>query len=31
MMHLKDLRKGVKGDFSGGTPVENDVALGTDQ
>jgi sugar phosphate isomerase/epimerase len=29
LMHLKDLRKGVKGDFSGGTPVENDVALGT--
>jgi len=31
LMHLKDLRKGVKGDFSGGTPVENDVALGTGQ
>lgn len=29
LMHLKDLRKGVKGDLSGGTPVENDVALGT--
>lgn len=31
LMHLKDLRKGVKGDFSGSTPVENDVALGTGQ
>ncbi|MFT4033924.1 MAG: sugar phosphate isomerase/epimerase [Siphonobacter sp.] len=31
LMHLKDLRKGVKGDMSGGTPVENDVALGTGQ
>ncbi len=31
LMHLKDLRKGVKGDFSGGTPTENDVALGTGQ
>ncbi|MDO1451254.1 sugar phosphate isomerase/epimerase [Rhodocytophaga aerolata] len=31
LMHLKDLRKGVKGDFSGQTPVENDVALGTGQ
>lgn len=31
LMHVKDLRKGVKGDFSGGTPVENDVALGTGQ
>jgi len=31
LMHLKDLRKGVKGDFSGGTPIENDVALGTGQ
>lgn len=31
LMHLKDLRKGVKGDFSGGTPVENDVALGSGQ
>lgn len=29
LMHVKDLRKGVAGDFSGGTPVENDVALGT--
>ncbi|PZR39078.1 MAG: sugar phosphate isomerase [Azospira oryzae] len=31
LMHVKDLRKGVKGDFSGATPVENDVALGTGQ
>ena len=29
LMHLKDLRKGVPGDLSGGTSVENDVALGT--
>ena len=31
LMHLKDLRKGVKGDLTGGTSVENDVALGTGQ
>jgi len=31
LMHVKDLRKGVKGDFSGGTSQENDVALGTGQ
>jgi sugar phosphate isomerase/epimerase len=31
LMHLKDLRKGVVGDFSGGTPRENDVVLGTGQ
>jgi hypothetical protein len=30
-MHLKDLKKGVKGDLTGGTSVENDVALGTGQ
>ena len=30
-MHLKDLRKGVEGNLSGGTPVQNDVALGTGQ
>jgi sugar phosphate isomerase/epimerase len=30
-MHLKDLRKGVMGDFSGGTPLTNDVALGSGQ
>lgn len=31
LMHLKDLRRGVKGDLSGKTAVENDVALGTGQ
>ncbi|CAA9221222.1 MAG: Sugar phosphate isomerase/epimerase [uncultured Adhaeribacter sp.] len=31
LMHLKDLRKGVKGDLTGGTSTENDVALGTGQ
>tara|TARA_R110000868_G_scaffold217315_3_gene467390 strand:- start:1469 stop:2350 length:882 start_codon:yes stop_codon:yes gene_type:complete len=31
LMHLKDLKKGVKGDFSGKTSTENDVALGTGQ
>ncbi len=31
LMHLKDLKKGVVGDFSGGTPKENDVTLGTGQ
>jgi sugar phosphate isomerase/epimerase len=31
LMHLKDLRKGVKGDFSGGTALENDVVLGSGQ
>jgi sugar phosphate isomerase/epimerase len=31
LMHLKDLRKGVSGNNSGGTAVENDVALGTGQ
>lgn len=31
LMHLKDLKKGVKGDLSGRTPVENDVALGSGQ
>ncbi|WAC09619.1 sugar phosphate isomerase/epimerase family protein [Dyadobacter pollutisoli] len=29
LMHLKDLRKGVEGNLSGGTPTTNDVALGT--
>ena len=29
LMHLKDLRKGVKKDLTGGTSTENDVALGT--
>lgn len=31
LMHMKDLRKGITGNLSGGTPVENDVALGTGQ
>ncbi len=31
LMHLKDLGKGIVGNLSGGTPVENDVALGTGQ
>lgn len=31
LMHVKDLRKGVVGDFTGGTSVENDVAVGTGQ
>ena len=31
LMHVKDLRKGVEGDFTGSTSVENDVALGTGQ
>ena len=31
LMHLKDLKKGVKGDYTGKTSVENDVALGTGQ
>jgi sugar phosphate isomerase/epimerase len=31
LMHLKDLKKGVKGDLTGGTSTENDVALGTGQ
>jgi len=31
LMHMKDLKKGVTGNMSGGTPVENDVALGTGQ
>nr|WP_245942188.1 TIM barrel protein [Algoriphagus chordae] len=31
LMHLKDLRKGVKGNLSGGTPKENDVILGRGQ
>lgn len=29
LMHLKDLKKGVKKDLTGGTSTENDVALGT--
>ncbi len=31
LMHLKDMKKGVKGDLSGHSPVTNDVALGTGQ
>ncbi len=31
LMHVKDLKKGVVGDFSGHTPAENDVVLGTGQ
>ncbi len=31
LMHVKDLKKGVKGDYSGHTDVKNDVALGTGQ
>jgi sugar phosphate isomerase/epimerase len=30
-LHLKDLRKGVQGNFSGGTSGDNDVVLGTGQ
>lgn len=28
-MHVKDMKKGVKGDFNGKSDVVNDVALGT--
>ncbi|OOQ59310.1 sugar phosphate isomerase/epimerase family protein [Mucilaginibacter pedocola] len=31
LMHLKDLRKGVPNDLTGGTDIKNDVALGTGQ
>jgi sugar phosphate isomerase/epimerase len=31
LMHIKDLKKGVKGNMSGGTDVTNDVVLGTGQ
>ncbi|KAA9356372.1 sugar phosphate isomerase/epimerase family protein [Larkinella humicola] len=31
LMHMKDVKKGVQGNRSGGTPPENDVALGTGQ
>ena len=31
LMHMKDLRKGIVGNNTGGTAVENDVALGTGQ
>ncbi len=30
-LHLKDLKKGIAGNLSGGTAKENDVALGTGQ
>jgi sugar phosphate isomerase/epimerase len=31
MLHLKDIRKGVANDLTGGTAIKNDVALGTGQ
>ena len=31
LLHLKDLKKGVQGNLSGGTDVTNDVVLGTGQ
>lgn len=31
LMHIKDLKKGVKGDFTGGTSTENDVTVGAGQ
>ncbi|MDF2431064.1 MAG: hypothetical protein JWP44_695 [Mucilaginibacter sp.] len=31
LMHLKDIRKGVENDLTGGTDTKNDVALGTGQ
>lgn len=31
LMHIKDLRKGVVGDLTGGTPPENDVVVGEGQ
>lgn len=31
LMHVKDLKKGVGGDLTGKTPIENDVTLGTGQ
>ena len=31
LMHVKDLKKGVKGNLSGKTATDNDVALGTGQ
>jgi len=31
LLHLKDLRRGVKGNLTGKTPPENDVVLGTGQ
>lgn len=31
LMHVKDLKRGVVGDLTGGTPAENDVILGEGQ
>ncbi|MBL7818360.1 MAG: sugar phosphate isomerase/epimerase [Saprospiraceae bacterium] len=31
LMHVKDLKKGIKGDLTGGTPAENDVPVGEGQ
>lgn len=31
LMHIKDLRKGIQGDLTGTTPIENDVAVGSGQ
>lgn len=31
LMHVKDLKRGVVGDLTGGTPAENDVVLGEGQ
>jgi sugar phosphate isomerase/epimerase len=31
LMHIKDLKKGIKGDLTGHTDVSNDVTLGTGQ
>jgi sugar phosphate isomerase/epimerase len=31
LMHLKDIKKGVENDLTGGTDTKNDVALGTGQ
>lgn len=31
LMHIKDLKKGVIGDLTGGTPAENDVPVGEGQ
>lgn len=31
LIHLKDLKKGVVGDLTGTTPIENDVAIGSGQ
>lgn len=31
LMHVKDLKKGIVGDLTGGTPAENDVVVGDGQ